>query len=163
MWCPRIAKKVAAVAVKATNPVPAGLEVANDDKVLMCYFGSWSTYRWSHGHFDVEHIDPFLCTHLIFGFAGLNAQNFTIQSLDPFNDLYDNWGKGAFQRFTGLKAINPSLKTLLAIGGWNEGSTKYSEMVATSQRREIFIQSALDMVLAHHFDGLDLDWEYPGA
>ena len=29
--------------------------------------------------------------------------------------------KGAFQRFTGLKTINSHLKTLLAIGGWNEG------------------------------------------
>ena len=42
----------------------------NDDKAIMCYFGSWSTYRWSTGYFDVESIDPFLCTHLVYGFAG---------------------------------------------------------------------------------------------
>ena len=114
------------------------------------------------GKFDVENIDPFLCTHLVFGFAGLDAQNFTIQSLDPFNDLEENWGKGAFKRFTGLKKVNPQLKALLAIGGWNEGCTKYSEMAKNSQRRATFIQSALDMVLKHEFDGLDLDWEYPG-
>ena len=76
----------------------------------MCYFGSWSTYRWSFGHFDVEDIDPFLCTHLVFGFAGLDQNNFTLISLDPYNDLYDNWGKGAYQRFTDLKTINPQLK-----------------------------------------------------
>lgn len=128
----------------------------------MCYFGSWSTYRWSHGKFDVEDIDPFLCSHLVFGFAGLDEKSFKIKSLDPFNDLYSDWGKGAFQRFTGLKAHNPHLKTLLAIGGWNEGATKYSQMVAQPQRRAVFIQSALDMVLEHNFDGLDLDWEYPG-
>ena len=94
--------------------------------------------------------------------SGLDENTYTIQSLDPFNDLYDNWGKGAFQRFTGLKVINPQLKTLLAIGGWNEGATKYSQMASTTQRRALFIQSALDMVRAHGFDGLDLDWEYPG-
>ena len=98
----------------------------------------------------------------MFGFAGLDASNYTIQSLDPFNDLEENWGKGAFKRFTGLKKVNPQLKALLAIGGWNEGCTKYSQMVSTPQRRAIFIESALKMVLDHEFDGLDLDWEYPG-
>jgi len=41
--------------------------------------------------------------------------------LDEYNDLEENWGKGAFKKFTNLKNINPNLKTLLAIGGWNEG------------------------------------------
>lgn len=70
----------------------------NDKKALVCYFGSWSTYRWSTGKFDVEDIDPFLCTHLIFGFAGLDGNSHTIKSLDPYNDLYEEWGRGAFQR-----------------------------------------------------------------
>ena len=92
------------------------------DKVIMCYFGSWSTYRWASGHFDVEDIDPFLCTHLVFGFAGLDPESYTIRALDPYNELEDNWGKGAYKRFTNLKNINPNLVTLLAIGGWNEGN-----------------------------------------
>ena len=44
-----------------------------------------------------------------------------VKSLDPYNDLYDNWGLGAYDRFTGLKLYNPNLKTYLAVGGWNEG------------------------------------------
>ena len=92
------------------------------DKVIMCYFGSWSTYRWASGHFDVEDIDPFLCTHLVFGFAGLDPDTYTIRALDPYNELEDNWGRGAYKRFTNLKSINPNLVTLLAIGGWNEGN-----------------------------------------
>ena len=55
------------------------------------------------------------------------------------------------------------LQTLLAIGGWNEGATKYSQMASDPAKRSGFIQSALDMVLTHNFDGLDLDWEYPGS
>ena len=66
------------------------------DKVIMCYFGSWSTYRWATGHFDVEDIDPFLCTHLVFGFAGLDPESYTIRALDPYNELDENWGKGAY-------------------------------------------------------------------
>jgi len=136
---------------------------AAEQKVVMCYFGSWSVYRHGEGKFDVEDIDPLLCTHLMYGFAGLNQNDFTIRSLDPWNDLYDNWGKGAFDRFTNLKQYNPGLKTILAVGGWNEGSIHYSDMVLTKERRTKFIDSALEMLLKHNFDGLDMDWEYPGG
>ena len=94
---------------------------------MVCYYGTWAVYRPGNGKFDVENIDPFLCTHIIYGFTGLGSDN-TIIPLDPWNDLYDNYGKGAFLRFTGLKRQNPSLKALVAIGGWNEGSTKYSQV-----------------------------------
>lgn len=91
--------------------------IAASDKVYVCYFGSWSVYRPGAGKFDVENIDPFLCTHIIFGFAALdNITMSRIISYDPYNDLYDNWGRGAYLRFTGLKKKNPALKTLLAIG-----------------------------------------------
>lgn len=40
-----------------------------------------------------------------------------IKPLDPWNDLEDNYGKGAMKRFTNLKRINPDLKALVAIGG----------------------------------------------
>ncbi len=115
------------------------------------------------GRFDVEDLDPFLCTHLMFGFAGLHPTKHTIMSLDPWNDLYDNWGKGAFDRFNRLKLYNPGLKTILAIGGWNEGSENYSDMALTQEGRTTFISSCLDMILRHGFDGLDMDWEYPGG
>ena len=60
-----------------------------------------------------------------------------------------------------MKLYNPGLKTLLAIGGWNEGSTKYSDMALTKESRATFIQSCVDLLLKHQFDGLDMDWEYP--
>jgi chitinase len=59
--------------------------------------------------------------------------------------------------------LNPSLKVMLAIGGWNEGGKKYSDMASTKQSRDNFIQSVVSLLEEHEFDGFDLDWEYPGA
>jgi len=56
-----------------------------------------------------------------------------IAAYDPWNDLESNepgGGKGAFKRFTGLKSKNPTLKTLISIGGINEGSEKYSKAIS---------------------------------
>ena len=33
---------------------------------------------------------------------------------------------GAYLRFTSMKERSPQIKTMLSIGGWNEGSKKYS-------------------------------------
>ena len=60
-----------------------------------------------------------------------------------------------------MKRINPKLKILAVVGGWNEGSTKYSSMAADASKRQVFIKSALEFILQHGFDGLDIDWEYP--
>ena len=62
-----------------------------------------------------------------------------------------------------LKSQNPGLRVMLAIGGWNEGGKKYSQMSSSSESRRRFIKSAVDLLAEHGFDGLDLDWEYPGA
>ncbi|XP_050554383.1 probable chitinase 2 isoform X1 [Spodoptera frugiperda] len=130
------------------------------EKAVICYYGTWATYRDGLGKFDVENIDPHLCTHLIYAFAGIDDEG-TLRALDPWLDLPDGGGRDNFGKFNALKKKNPSLKTLLAVGGWNEGSAKYSKMAANSTLRNNFITSALNMITKHGFDGLDMDWEYP--
>lgn len=116
------------------------------DKVVVCYVGTWAVYRANRGSFSIENIDPTLCTHLIYSFAGLNITHDAIRSLDPWQDLTEDYGKGGFNRIVQLKARYPHLKVTLAIGGWNEGSSNYSMLVRDEVRRKRFVVNALDFI-----------------
>ena len=42
------------------------------------------------------------------------------------------------------------------------GATSYSHMAADPSKRQKFIESTIKLINKHNFDGMDLDWEYPG-
>ena len=59
---------------------------------------------------------------------------------------------------TELRKYNPNLATLISIGGWNEGSNKYSAMVSNAGSRATFVASVVEFLKKYELDGLDLDW-----
>lgn len=89
------------------------------DPIIVCYLGSWSVYRPSLAKFTPENINPFLCTHIIYAFAGLSSK-YELKPFDSYNDIT----QGGYRKFTSLKEHNRQLKTLIAVGGWNEGSAR---------------------------------------
>lgn len=89
------------------------------DPIIVCYLGSWSVYRPSLAKFTPENINPFLCTHIIYAFAGLSSK-YELRPFDSYNDIT----QGGYRKFTSLKDYNKQLKTLIAVGGWNEGSAR---------------------------------------
>ncbi|WP_307803828.1 glycosyl hydrolase family 18 protein [Micromonospora echinofusca] len=100
------------------------------------------------------------------------------QSVDGVADTGWEPLRGNFNQLKKLKAKHPHLKVLISIGGWTY-SKFFSDAAATPASREKLVRSCLDIyikgnlptyngaggpgVAAGIFDGIDLDWEWPGA
>jgi chitinase len=124
---------------------------------VVCYFTSWTIYRPDDGEYAAKNVDPNLCTHILYAFVGLNEDG-TIAILDD----WEITGLNELKHLVSLKDENPNLKIILSMGGWNEGSTKYSEVAKNANKRSTLVNSVLSFLDENEFDGFDLDWEYPG-
>ncbi|CAG9812647.1 unnamed protein product, partial [Phaedon cochleariae] len=131
-----------------------------DGNKVVCYYTNWSQYRVKIGKFTPEDILPDLCTHIIFSFGWLKKGK--LSSFES-NDETKDGKPGLYERIQKLKKGNPSLKTLLAIGGWSFGTQKFKDMATSRYTRQTFIYSAIPFLRQRGFDGLDIDWEYPGS
>ncbi|MFJ6615986.1 glycoside hydrolase family 18 protein [Kitasatospora sp. NPDC091335] len=102
------------------------------------------------------------------------------ESVDGVADAPGQQLKGHFNQLRKLKAKNPQLRTVISLGGWS-WSKYFSDAAATDEARKKFVSSCIDLyvkgdvpVLADSpeggkgaaagvFDGIDIDWEYPGG
>lgn len=130
-------------------------------KEVVCFVANSAAYRPDGGTFTVENLKPELCTTAVYNFVGLDVINDNIKAIDPWQDLEDNYGKGGFKKITAFKKTHPHLKVLVAIGGWNDGSKKYSELAADSERRKRFAKNSAAFLKLHDFDGLAFAWDHP--
>ncbi|GLV44511.1 Chitinase 10 [Carabus blaptoides fortunei] len=123
---------------------------------IVCYFTNWAWYRRGLGKYTPEHIDPNLCTHIVYGFAVLDYENLIVKAHDSWADFDNKF----YERVVAYKA--KGLKVSLALGGWNDSAgDKYSRLVNNPAARARFIKHVLEFLEKYNFDGLDLDWEYP--
>lgn len=99
-------------------------------------------------------------THANLAFAYFDPATFAITAMDA--TMLSLLG-----RFTSLKTNYTTLETWISVGGWSfsdPGSTQtaWSNMASTSANRASFISQLLQFIQTYGFDGVDIDWEYPG-
>lgn len=114
---------------------------------------------------DIDDIDVTKITHLNYSFGliyhdeALNEQNVP-NDPDKLHTIYlPDKVKSDLKRIPELKKKNPNLKVLLSVGGW--GCRGFSGLASTSEGRQKFADSALEIVEEYNLDGIDIDWEYP--
>ncbi|KAL8133335.1 class V chitinase-like [Apium graveolens] len=99
-------------------------------------------------------IDSTLFTHLFCAFSDLNGNTNQV-TISPANAVQ-------FSQFTKTVQVkNPSVKTLLSIGGGASNDADFAKMASSSASRKSFIDSSLKLARSNNFHGLDLDYEYP--
>ena len=63
-----------------------------------------------------------------------------------------------YERFNNLKKINPNLKTLLAVGGWNLASAPFTKMVATAESCQDFADHSVTFLKSNSFEARNIIW-----
>lgn len=101
-----------------------------------------------------------LLTHLNVAFGYINPA-FQVTNMDGIApELYKSIGD--------VKSRNPSIKLIIALGGWTFSDPGpwqdvFPTMVSTKVNRATFILNLLGFLSEYGYDGVDFDWEYPGA
>ena len=63
-----------------------------------------------------------------------------------------------YERFNNLKKINPNLKTLLAVSGWNLASAPFTQMVATAESHQDFADHSVTFLKSNSFEARNIIW-----
>ncbi|KAI9552896.1 hypothetical protein GHT06_020780 [Daphnia sinensis] len=108
---------------------------------LVCYLDVTAINRTGDGAFGLDKIDPFLCTHLIYGFTS----DMTINS--------DSYGSTAipYDKLFGPRVKNPKLKISASV---KSEDLKWDNPNTTQKT----INTTVDYLKKYRFDGLDIYW-----
>jgi chitinase len=130
--------------------------------LLQLHFSSGQTtvvkaaYWFSGSGLTVSGIDSTLFTHLFCAFADLNPTTYKVTISSSNLPQFSTFTQTVQQK-------NPSVKTLLSIGGGNSSPSSFASMASQNSSRKSFIDSSIQLARNYSFHGLDLDWEYPSS
>ncbi|KAI9150631.1 Chitotriosidase-1 [Paramyrothecium foliicola] len=125
------------------------------------YYQSWNVRERACNKVSPKQLDTTGYTHLFYSFATINPSTYQIAPAHPDDDAM-------MREFTSLSK-DGKLQTWIAIGGFDFSDpdrathTTWSDLCSTKDRRTAFINSIKAYMVEYGFQGVDLDWEYPGA
>src|SRR5690554_3241070 len=114
--------------------------------------------------------DPLPEQDLVFAYAysargGFNEM--AIETIDVVNHAFSSVingvvSIGASGRSDLLELRKQGIRVNLCIGGYHDDAIPISQAARTKAGREKLAKSIVEAIEQYHFDGIDLDWEYPG-
>lgn len=177
-----------ALGLGAPQLAKAAVPVSN--KTILGYFVQWGIYkrnylvknvdtsgsaeRLTHINYAFANVDTTYKCATADSFADYNKAFNASETVNGIADVSSQKLKGNFNQLKQLKLKYPHLKILISVGGWSL-SSNFSQ-AAMPANRAAFVASCIDMYLKGNFDvangvtgysgifdGVDIDWEYPGA
>merc|ERR1712002_53192 len=133
----------------------------SEDLMMVCYFARLARFRRGIGKFGPEDIDPRLCTHIMYAFVNL-TENFELAPFEPAIELSVNGKKGSYEILQDHKKTNPKLKTIISLGGWEHPNINFTNLCKYPENTDHFAKTTITFLRKHGFDGVDMDWEFPG-
>jgi GH18 family chitinase len=106
-------------------------------------------------NYHVTDIPAGVLSHVIYAFANVTAAGDCV-SVNAGDDSVN------FPQLLALKASCPGLLVLISVGGASH-STNFSAVSADAATRAQIAQSCVQFMTQNGFDGIDIDWEFPGA
>lgn len=159
-------------------PSPSGSPALTSNKKVFGYYSEWCIYD---RQFSVDQIPAHQLSHIVYAFMLPNPSQADFDKLKanyPFPPLpyrappqvpeaklvyHDEWaGRDVnIPKLKQLKQKYPHLKVCISIGGWTLSWT-LSKIAANATLRTQLVTSTVDFVVQNGFDGVDIDWEFPG-
>ncbi|MCX7745711.1 MAG: glycosyl hydrolase family 18 protein [Clostridia bacterium] len=133
---------------------------------IVGYYTEWSIYG-AHNGYEVSNIPWNKITHVNYAFAKITNGKVGLYDSwaaveKPFGD--DKWDtplKGNLGQLIKYKQRYPNVKTLISVGGWTL-SGEFHGLASKEETRKAFSDSCVEFIRKYGFDGVDIDWEYPG-
>lgn len=116
----------------------------------------------------VRHLPLKQLDYLVYRYAAISKSGVVspvndyadITHLYPDVDFDTHEFVGSFGELLKLKKSHKNLKTIVAIGGW-EQSEIYPKLASNETARKRFALSTLEFVTRYGFDGVEVDWQLP--